>query len=69
MEGEGVMRPDLIITVIYGVGAAVVLVLMGMEVIHNEKVVDKLLVTIPTISALIAGYWFNKSRHNDGEPK
>jgi hypothetical protein len=62
------MRADLIITLIYGVGAAVVLVLMGMEVIHNEKVVDKLLITIPTISALIAGYWFNKSRH-DGEPK
>jgi hypothetical protein len=62
------MRADLIITLIYGVGAAVVLVLMGMEIIHNEKVVDKLLITIPTISALIAGYWFNKSRH-DGEPK
>jgi hypothetical protein len=56
------MRADLIITVIYGVGTAIVMVLMGMEVIHNEKVVDKLLVTIPTISALIAGYWFNKSR-------
>jgi len=56
------MRADLIITLIYGVGAAVVLVLMGMEIIHNEKVVDKLLITIPTISALIAGYWFNKSR-------
>jgi hypothetical protein len=61
------MRPDLIITLIYGVGAAVVLVLMGMEVIHNEKVVDKLLITIPTISALIAGYWFNKSRHDGGK--
>lgn len=62
------MAPDLIITLVWAVGAAVVMVLMGMEVIHNQQVVDKLLVTIPTISALIAGYWFNKSRNN-GEPK
>jgi hypothetical protein len=65
MESERLMRPDLIITLAFGVIAAVAMVLMGMEVIHNEKVVDKLLVTIPTISALIAGYWFNKARDKD----
>jgi hypothetical protein len=57
------MQPDLIITLVWAAGSAVVMVLMGMEIIHNQQVVDKLLVTIPTISALIAGYWFNKSRH------
>jgi hypothetical protein len=56
------MRPDLIITLAFGVIAATAMVLMGTEIIHNQQVVDKLLVTIPTISALIAGYWFNKSR-------
>jgi hypothetical protein len=62
------MQPDLIITLAFGVIAATAMLLMGMEVIHNEKVVDKLLVTIPTISALIAGYWFNKSRHKGDDP-
>jgi len=60
------MRPDLIITLGFGVIAAVVMVLMGTEIIHNAQVVDKLLVTIPTISALIAGYWFNKVRDKEG---
>jgi hypothetical protein len=69
MEGERLMmRPDFIITLVWAVGAMIILVLMGMEIIHNQKVVDRLLLTIPSVSALIAGYWFNKSRHN-GEPK
>jgi hypothetical protein len=57
------MRADLVITLVWAIGSATVMVLMGTEVIHNPKVVDKLLVTIPTISALIAGYWFNKNRN------
>ena len=54
------MKPDLLITLIWGVLASTAMVLMGVEVIHNEKVVDRLLVTIPAVSAIIAGYWFSK---------
>ena len=57
------MQPDLIITLAFAAGAAIMMVLMGTEVIHNQQVVDKLLITIPAISALIAGYWFNKNRN------
>jgi hypothetical protein len=57
------MQPDLIITLAFAAGATIVMVLMGTEVIHNQQVVDKLLITIPAISALIAGYWFNKNRN------
>jgi uncharacterized membrane protein YccF (DUF307 family) len=66
MESEKLMRPDLIITLAFGVISSTAMILMGMEIIHNEKVVDKLLVTIPTLSALIAGYWFNKVRDKEG---
>lgn len=54
------MKPPLIITIIWAIGAGTIMVLMGLEVIHNEKVVDRLLITIPGISAIIAGYWFSK---------
>jgi hypothetical protein len=54
------MRPDLIVTLVWGVLVSVAMILMGTEVIHNEKVVDKLLITIPGVSAIIAGYWFSK---------
>jgi hypothetical protein len=67
MESERLMRADLIITLAWGVISATAMVLMGTEIIHNQQVVDKLLVTIPTISALIAGYWFNKSRKEPSE--
>jgi hypothetical protein len=56
------LRPDLIITVIWGVGAMIALVLMGMEIIHNQKIVDRLLIGIPSGSAIIMGYWFSKER-------
>jgi len=56
------MRPDFIITLVWAGVAATAMVLMGVEVIHNPQVVDKLLVTIPAVSALIAGYWFNKGK-------
>jgi hypothetical protein len=58
------LRPDLIITVIWAIGAMIVLVLMGMEIIHNQQVVDRLLLTIPSVSALIIAYWFGKNRYN-----
>lgn len=56
------LRPDLIVTVIWALGSMAVLVLMGMEIIHNQKVVDRLLITIPAGSAIIMGYWFSKGR-------
>jgi hypothetical protein len=59
-------HPDLIITVIWAIGSMIVLILMGMEVIHNQKVVDRLLITIPAGSAIIFGYWFNKGKSNGG---
>jgi hypothetical protein len=59
------MRPDFIITVIWGLGSMIVLVLMGMEIIHNQKIVDRLLLTIPAGTAVIMGYWFSKK---DGPP-
>jgi hypothetical protein len=62
------LRPDLIITVIWAIGAMTTLVLMGMEIIHSQKVVDRLLITIPAVSAMIIGYWFSKGKSN-GEPK
>jgi hypothetical protein len=33
-----------------------------MEIIHNEKIVDRLLIGIPSGSAIIMGYWFSKER-------
>lgn len=56
--------PALIITVIYLIMAFVLLVLMGMEIIHNQTVVDRLLVTIPITGGLIAAYWFRKFSQN-----
>ena len=62
------LKPDFIITVIWAVGSMVALVLMGMEIIHSEKIVDKLLITIPSGTAIIMGYWFSK-RQNGDTPK
>jgi hypothetical protein len=58
------LRPDFIITLVWAIGSGALLLLMGMEVIHNQKVVDRLLVTIPTTGAIIAGYWFSKGKNN-----
>jgi hypothetical protein len=58
------LRPDLIVTVIWAVGSMIVLVLCGMEIIHNQKIIDRLLITIPSGSAIIMGYWFSKGRTN-----
>jgi hypothetical protein len=63
------LRPDLIITVIWAIGSMTTLVLMGMEIIHSQKVVDRLLITIPAVSAMIIGYWFSKSKSNGEPPK
>ena len=71
MWGEKVknlLKPDFIITVIWAIMAMTALVLMGMEVIHSEKVVDKLLLTIPAVSAVIMGYWFSKKSGDHEEP-
>jgi hypothetical protein len=38
---------------------------MGMEIIHNQKIVDRLLIGIPGGSAIIMGYWFSKDRNPD----
>jgi hypothetical protein len=60
------LRPDLIITVIWAVGAMLAMVLMGTEVIHNQKIVDRLLIGIPSGSAILMGYWFSrKGNHSD----
>jgi hypothetical protein len=62
------LRPDLILSVIWAIGSMTALVLMGMEVIHNQKVVDRMLITIPAGSAIILGYWFSKGKSNGGPP-
>jgi hypothetical protein len=56
------LRPDLIITVVWALGSMICLVLMGMEIIHSQKIVDRLLIGIPSGSAIIMGYWFSKER-------
>jgi hypothetical protein len=53
--------PAFIISLIWAIGSMIALVLMGMEIIHNSQVVDKLLITIPAGTAIIIGYWFSKS--------
>jgi hypothetical protein len=58
-------RPDFIITVIWAIGAMTAMVLMGTEIIHNQKLVDRMLITIPGGTAIIMGYWFSKK---DGPP-
>jgi hypothetical protein len=61
------LRPDFIITVIWALGSMACLILMGMEIIHNQKIVDRLLIGIPSGSAIIMGYWFSKDQ-NKGPP-
>jgi hypothetical protein len=63
------MRPDFVITVIWAIGSMAVLVLMGMEIIHNQKIVDRMLIAIPSGSAIIFGYWFSKGKSNGKPPK
>jgi hypothetical protein len=63
----GNLRPDLIITVIWAVGAMLAMVLMGTEVIHNQQIVDRLLIGIPSGSAILMGYWFSKERKGNGQ--
>jgi|HubBroStandDraft_2_1064218.scaffolds.fasta_scaffold1161822_2 hypothetical protein len=63
------LRPDFIITCIWAVGAMTALVLCGTEIIHNQKIVDRLLITIPGGTAIIMGYWFSKGKGNgNGSP-
>jgi hypothetical protein len=61
-------RPDFVLTVIWAVGSMIVLVLCGMEIIHNQKIVDRLLITIPSGTAIIMGYWFSKEKKNGNPP-
>jgi hypothetical protein len=56
------LRPDFIITCIWAVGSMITLVLCGMEIIHNQQIIDKLLITVPAGSAIIMGYWFSKGK-------
>ena len=67
------LRPDLVVTVIWAIGSMTMLILMGMEVITSHKVMDRMLITIPAVSAIIVGYWFSKGKANgngksNGEP-
>jgi hypothetical protein len=62
------LRPDLIITVIWALGSMTILVLMGMEIIHNQNIMDRLLITIPSGSAIIMGYWFSKGGKGNEDP-
>ena len=55
--------PVLIITLAYLVCVFVLLVLMGMDIIDNRQVVDRLLITIPITGALIGAYWFTKMKN------
>ena len=56
-------NPALIITVVYLIMVFVLLILMGMEIIHNQTVIDRLLITIPITGALIGGYWFSRMKN------
>jgi hypothetical protein len=62
------LRPDFVLTVIWALGSMIVLVLCGMEIIHNQKIVDRLLITIPSGTAIIMGYWFSKEKKNGNLP-
>jgi hypothetical protein len=64
----GKWKPDFILTVIWAIGSMTVLVLCGMEIIHNQKIVDRLLITIPSGTAIIMGYWFSKENKDKGDP-
>jgi hypothetical protein len=55
--------PQLIITVVYVIAAFVLMVLMGMEIISNRVVTDRLMITIPLTGLAIIGYWFSKSKN------
>jgi hypothetical protein len=59
-------RPDFVITVIWAIGSMIILILCGMEIIHNQKIIDRLLITIPSGSAIIMGYWFSKGGRSNG---
>ena len=59
--------PDLIITVLYIVVLFATVVMMGTGFIHNPRVEERLLVTLPATSAMVIAYWFMKARN--GAPK
>ena len=58
----------LVITILYLVFAFVLLVLMGMEIISNKTVVDRLLITIPITGVVLCGYWFSKKGNGGPTP-
>jgi protein-S-isoprenylcysteine O-methyltransferase Ste14 len=61
--------PDLIITVLYILVLFAMMVLMGTGVITNQRVEERLLITLPATSAMVITYWFMKARSKNGEPK
>ena len=62
------LNPILIITILYLLAAFTLLVLMGMEIISNRAVTDRLLLTIPVTGALIMAYWFSRTKKNGDSP-
>ena len=60
--------PDLIITVIYIAVLFATMVLMGTGVITNQRVEERLLVTLPATSAMVIAYWFMKARNGKSPP-
>jgi len=60
--------PDLIITVLYIVVLFATMVLMGTGVISNQRVEERLLVTLPATSAMVIAYWFMKARNGKPPP-
>lgn len=59
--------PDLIITIVYVVLLFTIMVMMGTGIIHNQRVEERLLTTLPATSSLVIAYWFMKARN--GAPK
>jgi hypothetical protein len=59
--------PDLIITIAYIVVLFATVVMMGTGYIHNQRLEERLLVTLPATSAMVIAYWFMKTRN--GKPK
>jgi hypothetical protein len=59
--------PDLIITIAYIVVLFATVVMMGTGYIHNQRLEERLLVTLPATSAMVIAYWFMKGRN--GKPK
>lgn len=62
-------QPDLIITVLYVILLFAIMTMMGVGIITNQRVEERLLTTLPATSSLVIAYWFMKARGPNGGPK